>query len=162
MLATKRWHDLRLLEEDHQFWNKSTYDYEYLLKRCLESGANWIMVVEDDVLAKEGSYTQSRHALEDIQMRMQERGWLYLRLFSTEKLLGWNSEEWLQYLGWSMLAFLVTAIALIVGRCHPRRLRKQLSNALIAVICCFCLPAAILHVLYGRSSFYAASTFRAV
>ena len=144
---------LRSLEEDHQFWNKSMYDYEYLLNGCLDTGADWIMIVEDDVLAKEGWYQQTIGALEDVKIQMKNHEWLYLRLFYTEKLFGWNSEEWLHYLGWSILAFLVTGTALIVGRSNSRRLRKHLSNMSIAIICFFCLPATILlYFMAGRVS----------
>ncbi|KAL8832060.1 MAG: hypothetical protein Q9170_005027 [Blastenia crenularia] len=144
---------LRLLEENHQFWNKSMYDYEYLLRSCLNTGAQWIMIVEDDVLAKEGWYSQAINALQDIQERMNEQDWLYLRLFYTEKLFGWNSEEWAHYLGWSTLAFLVTSLTLGVSRSYSLRLRKHLSNLSIAIICCFCLPATILlYFMAGRVS----------
>lgn len=44
---------LRSLEEDHRFWNKSMFDYEYLLSKFLNTGSDWIMIVEDDVLAKQ-------------------------------------------------------------------------------------------------------------
>ncbi|KAL8655087.1 MAG: hypothetical protein Q9210_001108 [Variospora velana] len=144
---------LRSLEENHQFWNKSMYDYGYLLRNCRDTRADWVMIVEDDVLAKEGWYPQAMAALQDIQRRMNMDEWLYLRLFYTEKLFGWNSEEWPQYLGWSALAFLVTAMALVVGRTYSRRLRKHLSNVSVAVLCCFCLPATILlYFMAGRVS----------
>lgn len=144
---------LRMLEETHQVWAKSMYDYEYLLKICLGTGAQWIMIVEDDVLAKEGWYSEAMRALDDIQNQTNDHGWLYLRLFYTEKLFGWNSEEWLGYLGWSILAFLLTATALVISRSSSRRLRKHLSNTSIAIICCFCLPATILlYFMAGRVS----------
>lgn len=135
---------LRSLEEKHEFWNKSMYDYKYLLKECLETDADWIMIVEDDVLAKEGWYDQPMDALKEIQHRMKDQDWLYLRLFYTEKLFGWNSEEWLRYLAWSLFAFLVTATSLVVGRSNSRRLRKHMSNVSIGIICSFCLPTTIL------------------
>lgn len=56
------------------------------------------MIVEDNVLAKEGWYTQATDALEDIQTQMKTQKWLYLRLFYTEKLFRWTSEELRQYL----------------------------------------------------------------
>ncbi|KAL9602023.1 MAG: hypothetical protein Q9219_002132 [cf. Caloplaca sp. 3 TL-2023] len=144
---------LRLLEEGHKFWKKSMYDYNYLLKGCLDTKADWVMIVEDDVLAKEGWYSQAMDALEDVQSRLNGQDWLYLRLFYTEKLFGWNSEEWLHYLGWSVLAFLTSAVTLISSRSHSRRLRKHLSNVSIAIICCFCLPATILlYFMAGRVS----------
>ena len=144
---------LRSLEKDHQFWNKSMYDYEYLLGKCIETDAQWMMLVEDDVLAKEGWYNQAMDALEEIQNQMKTRQWLYLRLFYTEKLFGWNSEEWFHYLTWSLLAFVTTVTALVIARSHSRRLRKHMSNVSIAIICCFCLPATILlYFMAGRVS----------
>lgn len=144
---------LHALEENHHFWNKSMFDYQYLLKKCVDTGSDWIMIIEDDVLAKEGWYIQATDALRDIQMRMKRHEWLYLRLFYTEKLFGWNSEEWPQYLGWSMLAFVVTATTLVISRSYSRRLRKHLSNISIILVCCLCLPATILlYFMAGRVS----------
>lgn len=144
---------LRSLEENHNFWNKSMFDYEHLLSKCVDTGSDWIMIVEDDVLAKQGWYAQATDALSDIQLRMKGHGWLYLRLFYTEKLFGWNSEEWPRYLGWSILAFVVTATTLMTGRSYSRWLRKHLSNISITVVCCLCLPATILlYFMAGRVS----------
>lgn len=144
---------LHSLEENHQYWNKSMYDYEYLLGKCLETDAKWVMLVEDDVLAKEGWYNQAMDALEEIQKQTKNQEWLYLRLFYTEKLFGWNSEEWFHYSGWSFLAFVVTLTALVAPRSHSRRLRKHMSNMSIGIICCICLPATILlYFMAGRVS----------
>ncbi|KAL8946016.1 MAG: hypothetical protein Q9222_007529 [Ikaeria aurantiellina] len=146
---------ISLLEETHQFWNKSMYDYEYLLRKCLDTEAEWFMIVEDDVLAKEGWYTQALGALNDIPRQIGKQEWLYLRLFYTEKLFGWNSEEWPRYLGWSILAFIITSSSLVAGRSQSRRLRKHLSNTAIAILCFFCLPATItLYFMAGRVSMH--------
>ncbi|KAL9023315.1 MAG: hypothetical protein Q9196_007279, partial [Gyalolechia fulgens] len=144
---------LRLLEESPQSWNKSMYDYEYMLKACLNTGAQWIMIVEDDVLAKEGWYLEAMRALETIQVRTHDHAWLYLRLFYTEKYFGWNREEWPQYLACSILVFLVAATPLVISRSPSRRLRKHLSNVSTAIIYFFCLPTTILlYFMAGRVS----------
>ena len=146
---------LRSFEEKHQYWNKSMYDYEYLLKDCHDTGTKWVMLVEDDVLAKAGWFAEAIAALTEIEAQMGGSKWLYLRLFYTEKLFGWNSEEWMQYLGWSIIAFLVTAITLFGIRAYSRRLRKHMSNYTIALICFFCLPATIvLYFMAGRVSMH--------
>lgn len=62
------------------------FDYEYLLSKCVDTGSDWTMIVEDDVLAKQGWYAQATDVLSNIQLRMQGLEWLYLRLFYTEKL----------------------------------------------------------------------------
>lgn len=144
---------LRTFEDEHQYWNKSMYDYEYLLQKCHNTQTKWIMLVEDDVLAKAGWYPQATTALNKIADQMGESKWLYLRLFYTEKLFGWNSEEWMRYLGWSLAALLVTATSLIAARIYSRRLLKHMPNSSIALICFFCLPATIaLYFMAGRVS----------
>ncbi|KAL8995728.1 MAG: hypothetical protein Q9169_004586 [Polycauliona sp. 2 TL-2023] len=111
------------------------------------------MIVEDDVLAKEGWYTEATDALGHIQNQMKGHEWLYLRLFYTEKLFGWNSQEWPRYLGWSVLAFVVTVTTLVLSRSHSRRLRKHMSNLSILVVSCVCLPLTILlYIMAGRVS----------
>lgn len=144
---------LRSLEENHQFWNKSILDYEYLLGKCLDTSADWMMIVEDDVLAKKGWYLEAIEALGDIESQMRGREWLYLRLFYTEKLFGWNREEWPQYLRWSAFAFLVTATTLLISRHYSCGLRRHMPNTSIAIVCFFCLPATILlYFMAGRVS----------
>lgn len=144
---------LKSWEDQHQFWNKSMYDYNYPLERCLKTEAKWIMIVEDDVLAKAGWYTEATATLADIVSQTKGSQWLYLRLFYTEKLFGWNGEEWFRYLGWSILAFLVTASGLIGARSCSKRLKKHMSNINVALICGFCLPATIiLYFMAGRVS----------
>lgn len=76
------------LEDKHQFWNKSMFDYQYLLQEYLDMDAKWIMLVEDDVLAKAGWYAQATAALNQIEFQVAHSEWLYLRLFYTEKLFG--------------------------------------------------------------------------
>jgi len=111
------------------------------------------MLVEDDVLAKTGWYAQATAALNKVENQVAHSEWLYLRLFYTEKLFGWNGEEWARYLGWSILAFLVTAMALVGARSCSRPLKKHMSNVTIALICCLCLPATIiLYFMAGRVS----------
>ena len=84
---------LQGLQGNQQFWHKSMFVYEYLLKQCLEISSGWIMVIEDDVIGKEGWYTQAMELLREIPMRMKCLGWLYLRLFYNENLFGWNSHS---------------------------------------------------------------------
>lgn len=152
-VSTEASAQLRSLEENHQVWNKSILDYEYLLNKCLDTKADWMMIVEDDVLAKEGWYSRAMEALGDIDTQMKDREWLYLRLFYTEKLFGWNREEWPQYLIWSSLALLVTITTLLLTRHYSPGLRRSMPNTSIAVVCFFCLPATILlYFMAGRVS----------
>ena len=142
---------LRLFEEDHHPRNKSMYDYRYLLENCLTTGAKWITVVEDDVIARPGWYDMAISSLRTVQDQTGDVSWLYLRMFYTEALLGWNSEEWPVYLGWSFLLFLTLLFTLVGARARLPLLRRHLSNIDVAVLCCCCLPAFIsLYFMAGR------------
>ncbi|KAL8694450.1 MAG: hypothetical protein Q9224_003569 [Gallowayella concinna] len=144
---------LEQFEEGHHFRNKSMYDYGYLLQKCHETGASWITMVEDDVLARAGWYTEARHALERTRLKESDTQWLYLRMFYTEGLLGWNSEEWVRYLGWSLVSFLVLLAVLVGVRIKSPRLQRSLSNLNVIVLCFIALPAFIvLYFMAGRIS----------
>jgi hypothetical protein len=69
---------------------------------------------------------------------------LYLRLFYTEKYLGWNSEEWPTYVRYSTVVLSVTASALLVARYFVVPLKHQISNKLILTICGIFLPLCII------------------
>ncbi|KAI4214290.1 MAG: hypothetical protein LQ351_003043 [Letrouitia transgressa] len=144
---------LRMLEEDHHPRNKSMFDYGYLLSHCLQTGARFVAVIEDDVIAKAGWYTDAMLALQEIQSQVGETGWLYLRMFYTEGLLGWNSEEWPRYLGWSLIALVILLSGLMGARTCSPRLQRHLSNVNIAILCFVCLPGFIgLYFMAGRVS----------
>lgn len=145
---------LRDLERNGKVWEKSMFDYEYLLRDCLKTNAQWIMTVEDHVLAVSGWYDRAKSALDAIAKHTSNYDqWLYLRLFYTEKFLGWNREYWGTYLGWSILTFVTLFILLIAGRIYSPRLRRTLSNVGITIICCLCLPSWILlYFAAGRVS----------
>ena len=144
---------LQTFEEGHHFRNKSMYDYGYLLEKCHETGAPWIVMLEDDVLARAGWYAQTVDALSRIRRMTSDDGWLYLRMFYTEGLLGWNREEWVRYFEWSFISFLVLLAALIGARIKSHRLQRNLSNLNMVVVCLIALPAfIILYFMAGRVS----------
>ena len=142
---------LRFFEENYHPRNKSMYDYGYLLSNCLKTGATWITIVEDDVVAREGWYRMAKSSLRNVEDQVGRADWLYLRMFYTEALLGWNSEEWPRYLGWSFLLF-GTLLSLLVGsRARLPLLRRHISNIDVALLCCCFLPAFIgLYFMAGR------------
>jgi hypothetical protein len=64
-------------------------------------------------------------------------------LFYTEEFLGWNSEDWLSYLIWSVLFVSVPAAILALTRSQSLMLKKLLSNRAILGFCGICLPMLI-------------------
>lgn len=142
---------LRMFEDEHHPRNKSIYDYGYLLKNCLRTGAEWISIIEDDVIARAGWYDMACVALKEAQNISRGASWLYLRMFYTENLLGWNGEEWPRYLSWSLLLFVIVLFGLLGSRARSPLLRRHLSNSDIATLSCVCLPAFIgLYFMAGR------------
>ncbi|KAH6898360.1 hypothetical protein B0T10DRAFT_106040 [Thelonectria olida] len=97
---------LRWLPEDSR--NKRVQlDYANLIGKCRNEGADYFVLVEDDVIASRDWFKRLTRSIEEVEARSNGHDWLYLRLFYTETYLGWNSEEWKVYLGNSLLLFTV-------------------------------------------------------
>ena len=144
---------LQAMEEEHQFWNKSAYDYAYLLEKCFATGAAWLAIVEDDTIAVEGWYPQAITALNQIKKQRKDDKWVYLRIFYTEKLFGWNSEEWLKYLSYSLLFFALFCAVPFGSFATSRHVRKYVSIRNIQILCYICFPASVvLYFMAGKLS----------
>ena len=142
---------LRLFEEQHHPRNKSMYDYGYLLQSCLRTGAKYVAILEDDVIARDGWYKMATSSLQKIEAGMGTSPWLYLRMFYTEILLGWNGEEWLKYAITSLCLFTALLVILHVSRTRSPLLKRHISNLDIWLLCGFYLPAfIILYFMAGR------------
>ena len=144
-------------EAEKDYRAKGLYDYAYLLQKCYDTGASYVAMVEGDVLAVEGWYPRATAAADQVEDENswdeQNSSWLYIRMFYTEAYLGWNSEEWPRYLGWSFSVFLVTTASLIGARACSPSLQRNMSNVSLMVISLICLPACILLYFFaGRMS----------
>ncbi|KAJ5125361.1 hypothetical protein N7526_007538 [Penicillium atrosanguineum] len=143
------------LERNRDVRRKSLFDYRLALKSCYEkTEAPWIMILEDDILAQRDWYEHTTKSLQKIVEWRQQgliRDWLYLRLFYAEKFLGWNSEEWLKYLTCSILALIVVAGSLLLGRKRYRPVRELTTFPFPIIICFVFLPLLIgLYFMSGR------------
>jgi len=144
-------------EEAKDYRTKGLYDYAYLLQKCYDTGAPYVAMVEGDVLAVEGWYPRAIAAAEIVEDQSswgeETTAWLYIRMFYTEAYLGWNSEEWPRYLGWSFLILLILTTSLVGVRACSKILQRDLSNTSLAVILFVFLPACILLYFFaGRIS----------
>ncbi|OAL39562.1 hypothetical protein AYO20_00959 [Fonsecaea nubica] len=148
---------LRAWEEGGWYRNKSIHDYRYLLRDCYDTGAHYIAMVEDDTLAVEGWFRRLVDALAVVRVKMDGshpgRRWLYLRLFYTDDLLGWNSEQWHIYLFWSFSVWSATMTVLLTAR---RRFPRQLeffTHEVVVAIAVVCIPAMVLLIfLTGKQT----------
>ncbi|KAG2411949.1 hypothetical protein HFD88_009505 [Aspergillus terreus] len=146
---------LRRLEMSRNYKKKSLIDYRLALQSCYDyTDAPWIMMLEDDVLAQGAWYNHTMRSIQNIEAWKEQgriRDWLYLRLFYTEKFLGWNSEFWPVYLGWSVAIVLAAGLTGICCRRRVRPLQEVLSNRFLAIVCLLCVPLLIgLYFLAGR------------
>ena len=149
----ERFKGLKEWEENNQYRWKAVFDYTYILQKCVNTGAQWIAIIEDDTLAVAGWYPRAIEAVDKADERHWggKSDWLYLRLFFTEEFLGWNNEEWPWYLAASVGITGMNAIVLLLMR-HSK-FDKGITNRFIAVICLICTPACIaLYFLAGRLS----------
>ena len=131
-------------ERERTFGKKGLFDYSYTLQRCLETGAQWITMLEDDTLAAAGWYPKTIDALEkaDDQHRRGHQDWLYLRLFFTEEFLGWNIEETPLYLLQSLFVFAIIAGSLLAIRQFA--FSRYVTDSFIVTAACIYTPALIL------------------
>ncbi|KIW30913.1 uncharacterized protein PV07_02605 [Cladophialophora immunda] len=56
--------DLVALEGSKDYWTKGRLDYTFILERCSDTGAPYILIAEDDVLAGDRWYLQTKQALQ--------------------------------------------------------------------------------------------------
>lgn len=130
---------------------KALFDYSYMLRRCLDTNAPYILMLEDDVIAADGWYRRTKAAVQEMENMAESRNSLYLRLFYNTRIQGWNSESWPLYLFWSVVfeILLVSVLGLL------RRISKAASGFLTRRTTLFillvCSPACIgLYFAAGR------------
>ncbi|KAJ5972752.1 uncharacterized protein N7479_002670 [Penicillium vulpinum] len=116
---------------------KALFDYTYLLNACATIDTPYVIMLEDDLVALDGWYHRTTAALSSVEDQTREIGaanWLYLRLFYTEEFLGWNSEEWLSYLLYSILVACFVACVLLVFRKSNPSTRPFLPNTIVVIL----------------------------
>ena len=148
---------VRAWEEEGVYRNKTIYDYTYLMKDCYDTGAHYVAMFEDDILAVEGWFRHALKGLDAVVARMHTRDpaerWVYLRLFYTDDLLGWNSEEWPSYLLWSVSVWILSTGIMFIAKEQIRRRLGHISPSALLTISCFCVSSTIaLLFLAGRQT----------
>lgn len=149
---------IRVWEDNSLYRIKTIFDYTYTLQDCYNTGARYIAVIEGDTLFVKGWFKRAMQGLKEIETKMARRRqqkWIYLRLFYTERLFGWNSEFWPTYLFWSLMLFGSLNLTLVAARARCRRLQPFLTKPVIVMLSCGFLPACIiLFFLAGRNSIF--------
>ncbi|KAK0669500.1 hypothetical protein QBC41DRAFT_319794 [Cercophora samala] len=98
-------------------------DHSLLVETCMNTGADYFALVEDDIVASQDWFPRLEKGLKFVEgvvvssnNRDKKEEWLYLRLFYSELLMGWNSEEWPTYLGWSCTVYAAVLVSFLVLR----------------------------------------------
>ncbi|KAI0478866.1 hypothetical protein GGR56DRAFT_664859 [Xylariaceae sp. FL0804] len=131
----------RALEALGEHNPKSVFDVSVVLGECVATGAEYVLLVEDDVVALDGWLHRTLAALDEVEAKTAGLGrtsFLYLRLFYYEALQGWNREQWPTYLGYS-LAFAACEVLALWLLARRRRggllLTSRLSQLVLLGVC---------------------------
>ncbi|RAK78362.1 uncharacterized protein BO72DRAFT_476658 [Aspergillus fijiensis CBS 313.89] len=149
---------LRAWEEGGWYRNKTIYDFTTLMKDCYETGADYVVMIEDDTLAVNGWFPSALQALDTVHEKAARQGqeWIYLRLFYVDGLLGWNSEEWPQYLAWSFIlwALLTGTMVVFKARVFTTQLRRFPTSAIWLASSLLIPGAILLFFVSGRQTMW--------
>ncbi|CAH0058823.1 unnamed protein product [Clonostachys solani] len=99
-------------------------DHSVLVEACRHHGSPYFVMVEDDVIAARDWLPRLWNGVANLERRSPLTGhdWLYLRLFHSEMLMGWNNEEVLSYLQIIACIYAVLgALIYLVVRLRRRR-----------------------------------------
>jgi hypothetical protein len=142
--------DVRMMEDEGGvFITKGLYDYSYLLSKCAEQRTPYIAIFEDDTIAMDGWFHRTILAIHEAERQTVIRhseNFLYLRLFYTERFMGWNSEDWAAYVFWSLVvAGIFTAVLFFLWKTKPAsKLYGSLGPRSTVLLLYSTLAAAIL------------------
>ncbi|VUC25158.1 unnamed protein product [Clonostachys rosea] len=109
-------------------------DYATLMEACQKQGADYFLLVEDDIIASRDWLSRLNSALRLLEALPNPSDWLYLRLFYTELYLGWNGEEWHIYIPMILLVYAMVAGIILLGRAMRGRLTKQTPYSTTSII----------------------------
>jgi hypothetical protein len=130
---------------------KALFDYSYILRKCLDSGAPYILMLEDDTIAADGWYPRMKTALTEMESRPEHSSSIYLRLFYNTRLQGWNSEFWPHYLFWSVVFEVLLASVLWWLHRSNAAVARFLTPRTTLTILFICSPACVaLYFAAGR------------
>jgi GR25 family glycosyltransferase involved in LPS biosynthesis len=142
---------MRSQETPKGHMKKALFDYSFMLQKCLDSKAPYMLMLEDDVIAADGWYRRTKAALADMESRSDYTSSVYLRLFYNTRIQGWNSEFWPHYLFWSVVfEILLVGVLWLLRRSNAAAAKFLTPRAILAILF-ICSPACVaLYFAAGR------------
>ncbi|PTB62114.1 glycosyltransferase [Trichoderma citrinoviride] len=143
-------------------------DHSALVEACREQEYPYFALVEDDIVTTRDWFPRFKKGLAYVERKTEEtkKEWIYLRLFYSEILMGWNNEEWLSYSKVICLVYTAVLVMFLVGRKYVRvgvssSVSPHAQRYLAALLFGLWLPALIaLYFLSGRLSVNRLNPFR--
>ncbi|KAI1385524.1 uncharacterized protein F4822DRAFT_413322 [Hypoxylon trugodes] len=134
------------IEHNKTHGTKIKFDFSVVMEECEKTGAPYNLIVEDDVVFLDGWRHRTLQALDVATTKSWSTGhtdFLYLRLFYYEGLLGWNSESWMTYLGWSLAATVSVVCVLFLTRRYVPAARLYLTRSVFLLTVLVFMPLLI-------------------
>jgi len=145
------------LERENNFSEKAVIDYRHALQACYDTGAEWIVLFEDDIILADGWFAYLLWSLRQMRLKTRLHGadWLFVRLFNQERSTGWASRDIGRNheLLISILLGVPIAIFLSLLRRRTQVGIRFIDHASVAIICLLVVPAfVILFFQAGKAS----------
>jgi GR25 family glycosyltransferase involved in LPS biosynthesis len=156
-VSSQQAEELQQLEQAGNFVQKAVLDYTCALKKCYESQAPWVAMLEDDILLADGWFIRTLQGLYDIERKIKSHtnDWLFMRLFNQERSTGWASRS----VGGncelliSTCILVPTFVILSMLKQSSRSVRRNLDDPSVAIICLLVIPTfVVLFFQAGKAS----------
>ncbi|KAI1743188.1 hypothetical protein F4680DRAFT_471557 [Xylaria scruposa] len=121
---------------------KSKYDYSIVLEVCANTGAPYVLMLEDDVLFLDGWWPRVARALDLAAIKTWEAGYI-------DWASGWNRESWPLYLSSSLAVTATILSVLLITRRYMVTPRRYITRFVLAFVTLVATPLLI--ILYFAS-----------
>ena len=135
-------------ESSGDFAAKGILDYTYALQYCHDTGAAWVMTLEDDIVLADGWLAQALWGLHRIKDELHKAtdSWIYMRLFNQERSTGWSSTKIGSHHEGeiSLVAGAVVLAVALILRLRSATARHVLDPWTVAMLCFLAVPSCVI------------------
>ncbi|KAI6774976.1 hypothetical protein HG530_001734 [Fusarium avenaceum] len=155
-------HDVRGMGRSDDRVENIRLDHSVLFEACRRRDPTYFALIEDDIIASPDWFTRFKKGVIEVEQRAKDNhhDWMYLRLFYSEILMGWNNEEIFDYLRVVILGYTcLIGCLLLTLRCRRRRHAGSFATKdfaqTVALLLGLWIPAClVLAFVTGRTSLH--------